>query len=61
MSSQSMTRLMPVATATSHSPGLFHQAIIPPAENTNATARMISESQRWNWPMSVSWNSASVR
>ena len=34
--------------------GLFHQASMPPAENASATARMISESQRWNRPTSVS-------
>ena len=33
---------------------------MPPAEKASATARMISESQRWNRPTSVSWNSASV-
>ena len=60
-SSQSSTRLMPVAITSSHSPGLFHQASNPPAENASATARMISESQRWNRPTSVSWNSASER
>ena len=52
---------MPVATASSHSPGLFHQASNPPAEKASAKPRTIRESQRWNRPTSVSWNSASER
>src|SRR5208337_4715836 len=60
-SSQSSTRLVPAEITRSHSPGLFHQASTPPTENVSATERMISESQRWNRPTSVSWNSASER
>ena len=37
---------MPVAITSSHSPDLFHQASMPPAENASATPRMISDSQR---------------